>query len=132
MTVPVPAFVLGLTIVLALPVAAHASELVTTGAVNIRAGAGVDQERIATLPPGASMSVDYCREGWCLGDALGLRGWVSARYLSGGAGPQIDSYAPPVITAPSVPAVKFPFVMPDRGFHDYGLGRAHKFQRTIK
>jgi uncharacterized protein YraI len=132
MTVPVPAFVLGLTLVLALSVAAPASELVTTGAVNIRAGAGVDQERIATLPPGASMSVDYCREGWCLGDALGLRGWVSARYLSVEAEPQIDSYAPPVVTAPSAPAVKFPFVMPDRGFHDYGLGREHKFQRPIK
>jgi len=132
MTVPISAFVLGLTMVLTPPVAAHASELVTTGAVNIRAGAGVDQERIATLPPGASMSVDYCRKGWCLGDVLGLRGWVSARYLSGDAEPQIDSYAPPVITVPSVPAVKFPFVMPDRGFHDYGLGRAHKFQRPIK
>jgi uncharacterized protein YraI len=118
--------------VLALPPAGQASELVTTGAVNIRAGAGVDQERIATLPPGASMSVDYCREGWCLGDALGLRGWVSARYLSVGAEPQIDNYVPPVVTVPLVPAVKFPFVMPDRGFHDYGLGREHKFQRKIK
>jgi uncharacterized protein YraI len=118
--------------VLALPVAAHPSELVTTGTVNIRAGAGVDQERIATLPPGASMSVDYCREGWCKGEVLGLRGWVSARYLSVGAAPQIDNYVPPVITVPSVPAVKFPFVMPDRGFHDYGLGREHKFQRKIK
>jgi uncharacterized protein YraI len=132
MAFPVPAFVLGMTVFLALPVAAHASELVTTGAVNMRAGAGVDRERIATLPAGASMSVDYCRQGWCLGDALGRRGWVSARYLSVEAEPQIDSYAPPVIAAPPVPAVKFPFVMPDRGFHDYGLGRAHKFERKIK
>ena len=132
MKISVSAFALGVTMALTLPVVAHASELVTTGAVNIRAGAGVDQERIATLPPAAPMSVDYCREGWCLGDALGLRGWVSARYLSGNAEPQIDSYMPPIITAPSAPAVKFPFVMPDRGFHDYGLGRAHKFQRKIK
>ena len=132
MTVPVPAFVLGLTIVLALPVATQASDLVTTGAVNIRTGAGVDQQRIATLPPGVSMSVDYCREGWCRGEALGLRGWVSARYLSVGAEPRIDNYVPPAIIVPAVPAVKFPFVMPDRGFHDYGLGRAHKFQRSIK
>jgi uncharacterized protein YraI len=98
----------------------------------MRAGAGVDRERIATLPPGASMAVAYCREGWCLGDVLGRRGWVSARYLSVEAESQIDSYTAPVIAVPSVPAVKFPFVMPDRGFHDYGFGRAHKFQRPIK
>jgi uncharacterized protein YraI len=132
MALPSAALLLGLTAVLVLPLAAQASELVTTGAVNIRAGAGVDQKRIATLPPGASMSVDYCREGWCRGEALGFRGWVSARYLSVESEPQIETYVPPVITAPKAPAVKFPFVMPDRGFHDYGIGRAHKFERPIK
>jgi uncharacterized protein YraI len=120
----------GLAMMLAAPVAA--SELVTTGTVNMRTGAGVSNLRIATLPPGAPMSVDYCRKGWCLGSALGLRGWVSARYLSGDAKPQVESYQPPVIAVPPVPAVKFPFVMPNRGFHDYGLGKQHQFQRPIK
>ena len=122
------AIVGGLTAALAMPVAADADQSMTTGAVNMRGGAGIEHARITTLPAGASVWIHYCVEGWCLAHARGLEGWVSARYLLSASG-HVESYQPPTITAPTAPAVKFPFVMPDRGFHDYGLGDQHKFQR---
>lgn len=61
--------------------------------VNLRRGPGERYGRIATLPRGVRVHVDYCRGGWCqIRSSWGL-GWVSGRYLQRAysSGP---SYAP--------------------------------------
>ena len=120
------ALLAGFVMALGFPLAAHAYASVTTGAVNLRGGAGVNHVRITTLPRGTAVWVNYCRKNWCLVRAHGLNGWVSARYLSGvGA---VRRYRPPAVYVP--PAIGFGFVVP-RDFHDYGHGRHHKPSRKF-
>lgn len=116
----------GLVLALGTPVAAHAYASLTTGAVNLRAGAGVNYARITTLPRGTAVSVNYCRENWCKVRARGMSGWVSSRYLSGTG--TVRRYIPPAIYVP--PAIGFGFVV-RRDYHDYGYGRHHKPNRQF-
>jgi uncharacterized protein YraI len=94
-------FVGGLLMALAVPSAANAYQSVTTGAVNVRAGAGVNSARIGTLGAGTSLWVDRCVRSWCLVKARGLRGWVSARYLAG-TGIVRRAYPPSIYGQPFV------------------------------
>jgi hypothetical protein len=63
----------------------------TTGSVNMRYGPGVNYQVITTLPPGAYVAVNRCTGGWCLVNAAGTSGWVSASFVGGGRA----YYAPP-------------------------------------
>jgi uncharacterized protein YraI len=68
---------------------------VTTGAVHLRAGPGVKFKRIATIPGGASLWVDFCQPGWCKVLWRKLEGWVAAGYLDihyEAPAPAYDSY----------------------------------------
>lgn len=121
-----PALVMAVTLTLPVPAVADTYRSLTTGNVNMRAGAGVGHERITTLPRGTEVLVDHCREGWCLVDCLGVVGWVSGNYL-GGTG-VVEPYYPPVVHAP--PVATFDFVVP-RDYHDLGYSRQHKPSRDL-
>jgi len=121
----IPALVI--TVMLAMPAAADTYRSVTTGNVNLRAGAGGAYERITTLPRGTEVSVDVCQRGWCLVDSLGVSGWVSSRYLFRG-GVAVETYRPPVVHAP--PVATFDFVVP-RDYHDFGYSRQHMPGRDL-
>ena len=117
-----------------MPVAANAYQATTTSPVNVRAGAGSNFTRIATLPPGASLWVDFCKSGWCAVNARGVTGWVARRYLSGasaGDGGRNDSYRPPSLSAPAIPRYVPPLVIPRGDIHHYGYSKQHKFQRRF-
>jgi uncharacterized protein YraI len=75
--------VIALVLALAWPAGAAAFDAMTTGAVNVRSGAGTEFKRLATLPRGTPVAVDRCDEGWCAIKADEVSGWVSARYLAG-------------------------------------------------
>jgi uncharacterized protein YraI len=111
---------------LATPAAAETYRSATTGNVNLRAGPGIDHERLATLSRGTEVFIDHCRQGWCLVDSLGVVGWVSAKYL-GGTG-VVEPYYPPVVRAP--PVATFDFVVP-RNYHDFGYAHEHKPSRDL-
>jgi len=69
---------------LVLPLAAHAQQAFTRGAVNLRAGPSGDYPLVARLGPGQPLDVVGCTSGygWC--DVVlpdGGRGWVWARNL---------------------------------------------------
>lgn len=68
---------------LAVSGAAHAAY--TTGSVNLRAGPGTGYYVIATAPPGAFVDVRKCGGSWCKVKYRGIVGWMSARYIAGGA-----------------------------------------------
>lgn len=116
------------TAILGLVVQANADSYraVTTGNVNLRAGAGVDHERIATLPRGTAVVVDSCQRGWCLVDSLGLTGWVSVRYIANSG--VVERYVPSVVHAP--PVATFDFVVP-RDYHEFGYSQYHKPNRDL-
>jgi len=115
---------------LSLPAAADAYRAETTAAVNMRAGGGTDHARIATLPAGTPVWVEYCREGWCAVNARGVEGWVSGRYIGGSPAPTVRPYRPTVIeTPPAPPPLQ---IYPRRpGYHDYGYGRYHQPNRQF-
>jgi uncharacterized protein YraI len=118
----------------ALPAAAEAFEAITTGAVNVRSGAGTKFSRLATLPRGTSVSVGRCDRGWCAIEADDVSGWVSARYLAGlgeSGGGGVTPYRPPSIIMPTVPPPVTPLVVPRKDYHYYGYSRQHKFQRPF-
>lgn len=119
---------IAIAVCLAMPAAADSYRSVTTGNVNLRAGAGVAYERIKTLPRGTEVLIDICRGGWCLVDSLGVSGWVSARYLFRG-GVVVEPYRPPVVHAP--PVATFDFVVPRDDFHEFGYSRQHKPGRDL-
>jgi uncharacterized protein YraI len=112
---------------LAMPAAADTYRSVTTGNVNLRAGAGVGYERIMTLPRGTEVLIDVCRDGWCLVDSLGVSGWVSSRYLFGNA-VLVEPDRPPVVRPP--PIATFDFVVP-RDYHDLGYSNQHRPSRDL-
>ncbi len=61
--------------------AVQAQPAITSEAVNLRYGPGVQYVRITTLPRSASVHIDYCRAGWCqIRTSWGI-GWVNGRYL---------------------------------------------------
>jgi uncharacterized protein YraI len=123
---------IALVLALVLPATAGAFEAITTGAVNVRAGAGTKYTRLATLQPGVTVSVDFCEEGWCAIEADDVSGWVSARYLAGlGAGGEVTTYSTPSITMPTIPPPVTPLVVPRKDYHYYGYSRQHKFQRPF-
>jgi uncharacterized protein YraI len=122
---------IALMLALAQPATAVAFEAMTTGAVNVRSGAGTKFERLATLPRGTPVSVRACDEGWCSIKAGDISGWVSARYLAGLDVTGVDvlpTYRPPTVTTP--PAVK-PLVVPRKDYHYFGYSRQHQFQRPF-
>lgn len=49
--------------------------------LNLRTGPGTNYEVIATMPGGAVVDVEGCRDSWCRVDYRGRAGWASARYL---------------------------------------------------
>ncbi len=74
---------------------AEAQTLSVTQPVNLRQGPGVKYARIAALPRGAMVHVDYCRNGWCrLRSSWGI-GWASRRYLGSARVPYAPRYAAP-------------------------------------
>jgi hypothetical protein len=77
----------------AITVPAVAEAAYTTGSVNMRYGPGTNYQVITTLPPGAYVAVSRCSGGWCLVNAVGTSGWVSASYVSGGRA--YYAYPPP-------------------------------------
>ena len=85
----------GLLLGLALPASASADYATTVSAVNLRAGAGVGFARLATIPGGASVWVEFCQPLWCKVIWRKIGGWVSARYLDIGyeePAPTYDDY----------------------------------------
>jgi uncharacterized protein YraI len=122
---------IALMLALAQPAMAEAFDAMTTGAVNVRSGAGTEFERLTTLPRGTPVSVNACDDGWCAIKAGDVVGWVSARYLAGletsGVG-VLPTYTPPTIATP--PAVK-PLVVPRKDYHYFGYSRQHQFQRPF-
>jgi len=115
---------LAVAVMLAMPAAAETYRSVTTGDVNLRAGAGVSYERITTLPRGTEVLVDVCQRGWCLVDTLGVSGWVSSRYLFRG-GVVVETYRPPVVRAPPVA------VFDPRDYHEFGYSSQHRPGRDL-
>lgn len=95
--------------VMVLPAVAMAANAFTTGTVNVRSGPGTNYARIATLPAGTSVDVRRCEVNWCNILRSGLRGWVSANFLSGYSGP---SYRPPVVIVPPPIVVRPPHHRP--------------------
>ena len=55
---------------------------ITKGAVNLRAGPGPGFAKLATIPAGASLWVDFCQSRWCSVIWHKRSGWVAASYLS--------------------------------------------------
>ncbi len=113
------------------PATASAYQATTISPVNVRAGAGSNFTRLATLPSGASLWVDFCQSGWCAVNADGVTGWVARRYLAG-AGGGAYSYRPPSLSAPAIPRYVPPLVIPRGHVHDYGYSSQHKFQRRFQ
>lgn len=124
--VKILAVVAFITAALAMPVEAGSGRSMTTANLNLRTGAGVDHMRITTLPLGTEVSIDRCQPGWCLVEALGVRGWASARYLATTG--IVEPYRPPVVRAP--PAAVFDFVVP-RNYHDFGYSDQHRPNRDL-
>jgi uncharacterized protein YraI len=127
--------VIALMLALAWPAGAAAFDAMTTGAVNVRSGAGTEFKRLATLPRGTPVAVDRCDEGWCAIKADEVSGWVSARYLAGleptSDGGVVTTYRPPSLDVPAIqPPVK-PLVIPRKDYHYFGYSRQHQFQRPF-
>lgn len=74
------------------PVAAEAAYV--TGSVNLRTGPGTNYPRIVTIPAGARIQVNNCSS-WCSVRYGGMRGFVSASYVSGTAGPRPPAFHRP-------------------------------------
>jgi len=75
------AIVAGIVAGLAVPAAANAAY--TSGAVNIRSGAGTNHRVIAVAPPGAYVAVRKCVPRWCRVTYRGITGWMSSRLIAG-------------------------------------------------
>jgi uncharacterized protein YraI len=73
----------GLLLGLALPASADAYYAATEGAVALRAGPGAQFKRLAVIPRGASIWVDFCQPRWCKATWRGITGWVSAAFVTG-------------------------------------------------
>jgi len=58
-----------------------------TRTVNLRSGPGVGYPIRATMPAGVTVDVRGCRGGWCSLGFRGIRGYASAAFIGGGAGP---------------------------------------------
>jgi hypothetical protein len=84
------------------PVAAEAAYV--TSNVNLRSGPGTGYAAITTIPAGAQVSVSGCTS-WCSVNYRGLRGYVSAGYVSGGVvRPGPIHRPPPVMHRPPPPS----------------------------
>ncbi len=92
--------------VVLLPAAAIAANAYVTGNVNVRSGPGTGYARVGTLSAGTIVNVRGCEANWCNIRGGGLRGWVSANYLSGA------SYRPPVVVVPPPIIVRPPHYRP--------------------
>jgi uncharacterized protein YraI len=82
----------GLMLGMAMPATASADYAVVTNAVHLRVGPGVGFARLATIPGGASLWVEFCRPKWCNVIWRNLRGWVARSYLGIGYGPPAPRY----------------------------------------
>jgi uncharacterized protein YraI len=91
---------------------ADAASARLTGNVNLRAGPGTQYYKVTSLPAGAPVEVFGClpQYTWCDIGYGGLRGWVSARYLS-------VFYAGPTFR-PLRPTITLPFLSFDFGYWD--------------
>lgn len=98
--------------VLLAPAVAEAASARITGNVNLRTGPGSQYYKIATLPSGAPVEVFGCLNGytWCDVGYGGLRGWVTARYLS--------VFYNRNVFLPSRPIITLPFLAFDFGYWD--------------
>ena len=81
----------------ALPVVAMAADAYTTGNVNVRTGPGTGYAKVGTLYEGTRVDLRGCESNWCNIRGDGLRGWVSANYLSDYVG-----RPPAVVVAPTI------------------------------
>lgn len=96
------------TSVLAAPVVALAAPAIVTANVNVRAGPGSNYGRFALLPAGIGVDAGPCRGSWCQIRSSGIRGWVSARFLS------FARYVP----GPNYPGSRSTTVIIDGGVED--------------
>jgi len=110
--------------IIAVPAVAEAAR--TTGAVNLRTGPSTAYRVITTLPPGAPIAVRSCSGSWCLVNASGLSGWVSASYIGGRPYPRY-AYAPPPPPAPRYyyPAYPYRYAYPYPRYRYYGGSGAY-------
>lgn len=108
--------------IIAVPAVAEAAR--TTGAVNLRTGPSTAYQVITTLPPGAPIAVRSCSGSWCLVNASGLSGWVSASYIGGRAYGGY-AYAPP----PPPPRYYYPPSYPRAVYPAYPYRYAYPYPR---
>lgn len=92
---------------------ALAADAITTGNVNLRNGPSTRYRVQATLPAGYPININQCRANWCLINAGGYSGWISARYIA-----YRDARQPvrPYAQNPA-PAVVMPFII--GGYDNY-------------
>jgi len=93
--------------------ASAASQAFVTGAVNLRAGPGTQYYAIMVIPPGQSVQVYGCLQGytWCDVSFARERGWVSSRYLN-------VFYDSRQVYVPYQPRVSLPFITFSYGYWD--------------
>ena len=57
--------------------------------LNMRSGPGAGNDLVGSIPPGAcgvAVSRSECSGKWCIATYDGVRGWINAKYTSGGPG----------------------------------------------
>lgn len=104
---------------LVLATSASAVPVETTTALNLRAGPGVGNPVIATMPAGMVVDLRGCEGVWCVVAYRGRLGWANGRYLARipfrpQRGPQIFDFLSPdreVRGAPPPPAGRYPRVI---------------------
>ncbi|MCH9692452.1 MAG: SH3 domain-containing protein [Gammaproteobacteria bacterium] len=84
------------------------SEAYTAASVNLRAGPGIEYEKVVTIPKGVKLTVQQCiiRRYWCHVHFKRTGGWVSSKFL-------YFEQTPIYVTAPAYN------IYLDRRFHDY-------------
>lgn len=80
--------------------AAYAAPGVLTSNVNVRSGPGTNYAVVDTVRRGQQVDVQQCQGSWCFIAKPGPDGWVSASYLSSGAGAPVN---------PTQPGISFGF-----------------------
>ena len=99
---------------------AMAADAFTTANVNLRNGPSTRYGVQATLPAGYPINVGQCQGSWCLINAGGYRGWISARYIAAG------QTRPPVRPYVQGPTVVMPFII--GGYNNYDNRYRHHYR----
>lgn len=99
---------------------ALAADAITTGNVNLRNGPSTRYRIQATLPAGYPINISQCRANWCLINAGGYSGWISARYI---AYREARQPVRPYVQSPA-PVVAMPFII--GGYDNYYYRNRHR------